>query len=287
VRPEDDFREQETIEILAFARAAMLERRPALTTGLRKPELRKWITELTIALDEYRVLRDEMLEANVRLVTMLARQYRHPTLSFLDFVQEGTLGLIRAIEKYEPSRKVKFSTYAVWWIWQQIARSADNQGALIRTPVHWNQMRREVGRRSRSGDIGEAHAELAHHRGMDQDRIATMAQTFRFVSTDQPASDDDERPLETLVADEQETPDARVLQADLRELVAEAVAQLPPREAEILYQRFGLRDDCARTLDEIGTHFGVSRERIRQLESRALRQLKEVCRARGLDAYLN
>jgi RNA polymerase sigma factor (sigma-70 family) len=229
-----------------------------------------------------------MIEANIRLVSLLARQYRHPALSYLDMVQEGTIGLIRAIEKFEPDRGVKFSTYAVWWIWQQITRSVDNQGALIRTPVHWSQFRRRMDRQSQRSapDDAPVAEDVAVEQGVAPERAAMMTQMFRFVSTDSPQSDDDDRPLETVVAEPAKEPESQVLQEDLRAQLDQAITRLPPREAYILRERFGLRDDESQTLEELGTHFGVSRARIRQLETRALRQLKDVCTAQGLQDYL-
>jgi RNA polymerase sigma factor (sigma-70 family) len=291
VPPEQDFRERETVMILNYGQELLSKPGTPRGTGLRRSELRAFVKALSAALDDYRELRDEMVRANIRLVTMLARQYRHPTLTFLDFVQEGTIGLIRAIEKYEPSRKVKFSTYAVWWIWQQVARAADNYGSLIRTPVHWSQFRRRLSREeqdlSAEGSGETVHERLASRHGMDPERVAAMSQTFHYVSTDAPIGDDDDRPLETVVADEEAEPQEQAMQTDLRERLEVAIEQLPPREAEIIRHRFGLQDDQAQTLEEIGERFGVSRERIRQLENRALRQLREVCSAQGLHEYLN
>ena len=289
VMPDTDFREREAIAILNYARERLLDSRPHRSLGMTRKDLRVFVRELSAALADYRALRDQMAQANIRLVSMLSRQYRHPTITFLDLVQEGTLGLFRAIEKYEPNRKVKFSTYAVWWIWQAIARAVDNHGSLIRTPVHWSQFRRRLNRESQtitSDDGSSSFDELPSTQGIDPTRVAMMAQTFRYVSTDAPASDDDDRPLETVVADEELEPEEQAFQTDLRERLHEAVAQLPAREAYILQHRFGLRDDQSQTLEEIGSRFGVSRERIRQLENRALKQLREVCSAQGLEAYL-
>jgi RNA polymerase sigma factor (sigma-70 family) len=290
VTPEEDFRERETVLVLDYARRALREPRAARATRLARPQLRKFCSELSAALAEYRVLRDEMVRANVRLVSMLARRYHHPTLTFLDLFQEGTLGLFRAVEKYEPERNVKFSTYAAWWIWQQLGRAADTQGQLIRTPVHWSQFRRRLDRHAR-GLAGEnegpvSRADLAASQGLDRERFETMAQAFHFVSTDAPVSDEDDRPLEAILPSDAIEPDAHVEQTTLRRALEQALSHLPAREGSILRQRFGLDDDDALTLDEIGAQFGVSRERVRQLESRALKQLKEVCSSQGLQDYL-
>lgn len=288
VLPESDFREREALRVLEFAQAKLRVESPLRGEGFTRRELRLFVSELTAALTAYRTLRNRMIEANVRLVSLLARQYRHQTLSYLDMVQEGTIGLIRAIEKYEPDRGVKFSTYAVWWIWQQITRSVDNQGALIRTPVHWSQFRRRMDRQTQRGAPEDAPQadDLAMEQGVAPERAALMTQTFRFVSTDAPSSEEDDRPLETVIGEPEKEPESQVFQIDLRTQLDQAITHLPPREAYILRERFGLRDDESQTLEELGTHFGVSRERIRQLESRALRQLRDVCAAQGLQDYL-
>lgn len=288
VSPERDFREREAIAILQFAEEALRTPVGVRATGMDRRALKGFINELHAALDEYRVVRDQMVRANVRLVAMLARRYRHPTLTFLDLFQEGTLGLLRAVEKYEPERQVKFSTYASWWIWQQLGRTADTQGALIRTPVHWNQLRRRIGR---SQDGFEAAGALVRGErgaagGTDPARLEAMTQGFRFVSTDT-ASDEDERPLEAVLADPDANPEMRVLQISLGEHLESALEQLPRREGFIVRQRFGLGAKGAQTLEEISIQLGVSRERVRQLENRALAKLREVCDAWGLREYLH
>lgn len=287
VAPDEAFRERETIVILTYAKECLRKTRPEPALGMQKKELRAFVAALSGALEEYRALRDQMLQANIRLVSLLARRYHHPTLTFLDLVQEGTMGLIRAIEKYEPGKNVKFSTYAVYWIWQQLSRAADTSGSLIRTPVHWNQMRRRVNREvPQSTETAHTHDDLADSRGIDPARLELMSQTFRYVSTDAPASEDDDRTLETMLASDQVEPEEQLLRDNLRERLDAVVGQLPDREAEILRRRFGLVDDESETLDEIGVRFNVSRERIRQLETRALGRLKNLCVAQGLREYL-
>jgi RNA polymerase sigma factor (sigma-70 family) len=291
VAPEEDFRERETVAILHYAKHAVRDAGAARAAGLARKELRVFIDQLSAALADYRALRDAMVRANVRLVSVLARRYRHPTLSFLDLFQEGTIGLLRAIEKYDPDRNVKFSTYATWWIWQQLGRAADTQGALIRTPVHWNQFRRRLSRheQERAAENGGAvsREDRATMHGMDAARFEAMALAFHFVSTDAPANDDDDRILETRLAGTGIEPEEQALKNALREHLECALGQLPARESMILRQRFGLQDDASETLEQIGARLGVSRERIRQLESRALKHLKEVCTAQGLQDYLH
>jgi RNA polymerase primary sigma factor len=288
VLPERDFREREALTILQFAENALRTPGTTRATGMDRRALKKFVKELQAALANYRIERDQMVRANVRLVALLARRYRHPTLTFLDLFQEGTLGLLRAVEKYEPERQVKFSTYASWWIWQQLGRTADTQGSLIRTPVHWNQLRRRIGRSQDGAEAAEEALREEHADGdsVDPTRFEAMTQGFRFVSTDTPL-DDDERPLETILAGAEEGPEARTLHASLGKHLETALQQLPPREGFIVRQRFGLGNDDSQTLEEISTHLGVSRERVRQLENRALARLREVCSAQGLHEYLH
>jgi len=286
--PEEGFRETEVIAILNHAKSVL--KRGCSSSGMTRKRTQQFVDELSVALADYRVLRDQMVVANLRLVILFARRHRHPRLSFLDFVQEGTLGLIRAIEKYEPSRNVKFSTYAVYWIWQQIARAADTQGVLIRTPVHWNQVRRRLSRESWHAEMEERSVRSADdwalEYGIDRERLEAMARPFQCVSTDAPLSDEDDRSLEDQLAADAAAPEERVMQADLRERLEALVDRLPAREAEIMRRRFGLADSESETLESVGERFGVSRERIRQLEGRALRHLRDLCTAEGLQEYL-
>jgi len=287
VRPEHGFREREAVAILTHARALLHDARGRQALGVRVAVVRQLVANLAAALTEYRCVRDEMIRANVRLVSVLARRYRHPTLTYLDLFQEGIIGLFRAVEKYDPARQVKFSTYATWWIWQQLGRAADTHGAMIRTPVHWNQFRR---RHARGTDVGSPESAGGDLRDdadtFDRERFEQMAYGFRFVSTDAPLSDDDDRPLEALLPDDSARPDHLAMATALRSHLDAALQSLPAREQMILRHRFGLDTD-AQTLDEIGQQLGVSRERIRQLENRALAHLKTVCAQQGLRDYLN
>ncbi len=297
ILPEEDFRERETVTILRFAEAILadqkLHRRKEFVrrTGFRSVRrLRKFVDDLTKALNDYRVLRDEMMRANLRLVNLFARRYRHPVLTSLDLFQEGTIGLLRAIEKYDPQRNIKFSTYATWWIWQQLSRAADMQGSLIRLPVHWNQFRRRIGRDARElameNERPVTRDEIAATHGLDRERFEAMAQSFQFVSTDAPIGEDDDRTLESTLASDSPEPEGVAEKASLRERLEDALRQLPERERIILRHRFGLDDDETETLEQLGRQFGVSRERIRQLEARGLKMLRAICAQQGLQDYL-
>jgi RNA polymerase primary sigma factor len=277
--------------ILQFAKKHLRSRRRLDSVLGDRIKLRKFIEELEGHLAEYRQLRDRMIEANLRLVISFAKRYRRAGVSFLDMVQEGTLGLIRAVEKYNPEKEVKFGTYAVWWIWQQIGRAGDMHSGLIRTPVHWNQLRRKVGRETQklqtkyNGEV-DKHL-LAEASGVDAQRLETMTQSFQCVSIDAPLSSDDDRTLEELLASDSQDPESEAAQVDLHAQLEAALRQLPAREAEILRLRFGTDGRQPLTLEEVGRIYGVSRERIRQLEARALKQLQPICEKQGLRAYVD
>ncbi len=290
IRPNDDFRERETVMVLDFARRLLRSRRRSDLIGSRL-RVREFVRSLETELKAYRKLRDRMIEANLRLVISFAKRYRRTGVSFLDMVQEGTLGLIRAVEKYDPVKEVKFGTYAVWWIWQQIGRAGDIHGGLIRTPVHWNQLRRKVGRetqRLQTRNDGEVTREaLAEASGVDADRLDTMTQSFQCLSLESPLGADDDRTLEELLASDSDDPERGAAAVDLSEQLEVALSRLPQREADILRLRFGTADSQSLTLEEVGRRYGVSRERIRQLEARALRQLLPICESQGLRAYVD
>lgn len=291
IHPSHDFRERETVMVLDFARGLLRSRRRTDPRLGSRIQVREFVTNLEGELFEYRKLRNRMIEANLRLVISFARRYRRTGVSFLDMVQEGTLGLIRAVEKYDPVKEVKFGTYAVWWIWQQIGRAGDMHGGLIRTPVHWNQLRRKVGRetqRLQTENDGEVNREaLAEASGVDSERLETMTQSFQCISLDSPIGNDDDRTLEDLLASDAADPERDAAALDLSTQLEAALCQLPAREADILRLRFGTSDQQSLTLEEVGRRYGVSRERIRQLEARALKQLLPICEGQGLRAYVD
>jgi RNA polymerase primary sigma factor len=291
IHPSEDFRERETVMVLDFAKQQLRSRRRLDMRFGDRVRLKEFVHSLEHELGEYRELRDGMIEANLRLVISFAKRYRRAGVSFLDMVQEGALGLIRAVEKYDPVKEVKFGTYAVWWIWQQIGRAGDMHSGLIRTPVHWNQLRRKVGRETQrlqtkyDGTVDRDM--LAEASGVDAERLETMTQNFQCVSIDAPLSSDDDRTLEELLASDSDDPEREAAAGDLSAQLELALNQLPAREADILRLRFGTTDSQPLTLEEVGRRYGVSRERIRQLEARALKQLLPICEGQGLRAYVD
>jgi RNA polymerase primary sigma factor len=282
IDPSEGFREQEAVRILESAKAE--SRNP-----LRGRSLRAFITRFEKELNAYRVLRDQMLASNLRLVISLARRYNHPTLSQLDLVQEGTLGLLRAIERFEPQRGIRFGTYALWWIWHHLARAADNLGPMIRTPVHWNQFRRKVRRNSRDSDSWPTEDELQQYAiesGVPPEYARAMEQGVPCTSLDAPIDDDDSVLAHVAAVDVDTDPALLNESRDISEHMRAALSDLPPRECEILSLRFGMSDDHSLTLEEIGQRYGVSRERIRQIEARAIDKMRVICRSRGLETLL-
>jgi len=290
--PIEDFRERETLLIVAKARSACGRGRSAhAAIGFKSSAaLLKFVTEIEAALAKYRVARDLMIEANLRLVLSLARRYRRAGVQYLDLVQEGTLGLIRAVEKYDPVRDVRFGTYAVWWIWQQIGRAGDQSSSLIRTPMHWQQMRRVLSREAQRLEAKGLRFErehLAKASGIDEERIEAVSQNFHYLSLTAPVGGEDDRPLEETIASELRSPESNAAAKDLIAMLERALGELPQREAEVLRWRFGTSARSTLTLEEIGERLGVSRERVRQIEVRALRRLQPICTKKGLHAYFD
>ncbi len=247
---------------------------------------------LEAAIEDGRLAREHIIKANTRLVVSIAKRYIGHGVPFLDLIQEGNLGLMKAVEKYDYLRGFRFSTYATWWIRQTITRAIADQGRTIRLPVHMTDRLRILKRASHELEQGLGRPptviELASELDMLPEKVEWMMEVSRVpLSLESPVGDEDDSELGMFVEDEiSPSPTQAVYQTMLRERVDEVLSTLSPREARILRLRFGLDDNHPYTLEEVGAKFGLTRERIRQIEGKALRRLRHPYRARQLREYL-
>jgi len=238
------------------------------------------------------VARDHLITANTRLVISIAKRYRGRGVPFQDLIQEGNLGLMRAVDKFDPSLGHKFSTYATWWIRQAVTRALADQGRTIRLPVHMGEWIRKLNRTTyqMEQDRGRSPSpeEIADEMGLEPRRVRWMLEVARQpVSLQEPAGEEKNSELGSFIEDEETPPPSEVAEQTLLRITLEGLlTTLSPREARILRLRFGLQDGHYYALEEIGEKFGLTRERIRQIEKEALQRLRHPGRSRRLKDYL-
>jgi RNA polymerase primary sigma factor len=282
--------QQEEIDL-----AKRIERAREALTELSRPGKsikRDTRTELENQIRDGYLAREHLIKANTRLVVSIAKKYLGNGVPFLDLIQEGNLGLMRAVEKFEYQRGFRFSTYATWWIRQTITRAIADQGRTIRVPVYMTDRIRKMYRIYYKMEQELGHTpnedELADEMDLDPKKVKWMLRvSWTPISLESPVGDDDDSEFGMFVEDKGAPSPAQAVYHDmLRERINEVLSSLSPREARILRLRFGLDCDRPYTLEEVGQKFGLTRERIRQIEGKALRRLRHPRQARLLREYL-